>query len=61
MTKNSLVEWKKRVLCRSMKKYKRIAELSIWYIMGIIGLKLIGERKMIVKRHKQMRWNGVMN
>ena len=55
------MEWKKRVRCHSMKKYKRIAELSIYEVYyGNHGLKA-GERKRIVKRLKRVRWNGLMN
>ena len=61
MTKISLVEWKKRVRCRSMKKYEGIAELSIFEVYyGNHWLKA-DWRKKYVKKLKRVRWNGLMN
>ena len=53
MTKFSLVEWKKRIRSRSMKKYKRIAELSIYEVYyGNHGLKADWRKKNDCKKTK---------
>ena len=50
MTKISLAEWKKRVRCSSMKKYKRIAELSIYEVYyGNHRLKANWKKKNVCK------------
>ena len=55
------MEWKKRFRCRSMKKYDRIAELSIFEVYyGNHWLKA-DWRKKNVKRLKRVRWNALMS
>ena len=62
MKKISLVEWKKRVHCRSKKKYKRIAELSIYEVYyGKHGLKADWRKKKDCKKTKTSEWNGLIN
>ena len=47
------MEWKKRVLSRSMKKYKRIAELSIYEVYyGNHRLKANWRKKKDCKKTK---------
>ena len=61
MKKISLVEWKKRVRCRSKKKYKRIAELSIYEVYyGNHGLKADWRKKKDCKKIKmsEVEWSN---
>ena len=60
------MEWKKRVRCRSAKKYERIyeriAELSIFEVYyGNHHWLKADWRKKNVKRLKRVRWNALMS
>ena len=61
MTKISLAEWKKRVRCRSMKKYKRIGELSLYKVYyGNHGLQANWRKKKDCKKTKtsEVEWSN---
>ena len=55
------MEWKKRVRCRSTKKYERIAELSIFEVCYGNHWLRADWRKKNVKRLKRVRSNGLMS